>query len=69
MFQAVALLAQTPDLVFAAIELSITRVMAVKSASVDFDRARSAAAARALDRLTRRLVDRKEIVAAELDRG
>ena len=45
MFQAIALLAQAPDLVLAAIELRVARVGAVETAGVDLDRARSLAGA------------------------
>ena len=69
MLQAVALLAQSPDLVLAAIELRVARVVAVKAAGIDLDGARAATGAGALDRLARRLVHREEIVAVDLDRG
>src|SRR5271165_2600701 len=67
MLQAVALLAQSPDFVLAAIELRVARMVAVKAAGIDLDRAGSAAGTGALDRLTRGFVHRKEIVATDLD--
>src|SRR5439155_22869745 len=67
--ETIALLAQPSDLVLGAIELGVARVVAVKAAGVDLDRAGAAAAAGALDGLARRLVHRKEIVAADLDGG
>ena len=69
MLQAVALLAQPPDFVLAAVELRVARMVAIEAAGVDLDGARTAAGAGAFDRLARRLVDREEIVAADLDRG
>ena len=68
MLQAVAVLAQALDLVLAAIELRVARMVAVEAAGIDLDRAGSAAAAGALDRLARGLVHREEIVAVDLDR-
>src|SRR5262249_60591658 len=68
-FEAIAPLTQPPDLVLASIELRVARMVAVEPASVDLDRARPAATPGALDRLARRLVNGKEIVAAHLDRA
>src|SRR5439155_8151158 len=67
--QTVALLAQFSDLVLAAIELGVARMVAVEAAGIDLDRAGAAACAGALDGLARRLVDGEEIIAADLDRG
>src|SRR5712671_5417729 len=67
MLQAIAVFAQAAHFVFGAIELRIARVVAVEAAGVDLDRAWPAAGAGALDRLARRLMHGKEIVAADLD--
>src|SRR5215468_615777 len=67
MLQAVTLVAQSPHLVLAAIELGVARVVAVKAAGVDLDGARSAAGASAFDRLPCRVVYGKEVVAIDLD--
>ena len=68
MLQAVALVAQASDLVLAAIELGVARVMTVKAAGIDLDRRGSAAGAGALDGAARRFVHSEEIVARHRDR-
>src|SRR3984957_4939074 len=69
MLQAIALLAQLLDLVLAAVELGVARMMAVEAAGIDLDRRRAAACAGALDSLTRGFMHLEEIVAVDLDRG
>ena len=69
MLQAVPLVAQSSDLVLAAIELSVARMVAIKAASIDFDRTGSTTGAGALNRLARGFVHREKIVAADFEGG
>src|SRR5207237_6989018 len=65
--QAIALLAQTLDLVLAAVKLRVARMVAVEAAGIDLDRAGPAAGTAALDGFARRLVHGEEIIAIDLD--
>src|SRR5689334_20448765 len=68
-FEAIALLAQAPDLVLAAIELRVAGMVAVEPAGVDLDRTGALTGAGALDGFARRFMYFEEIVAADLDGG
>src|SRR5262249_60635544 len=63
--EAIALFTQMLDLVLAAIELRVARMMAEEAAGIDLDRAGAAASPGALDGVARRLMHGKEIVAID----
>src|SRR6516162_6421451 len=68
-FEAITLLAQAPDLVFAAIELRVAGMVAVEPAGVDLDGTGALTGAGALYGFARRFMHFEEIVAADLDGG